>query len=86
MRFILGLFLVCVASFCAASPSVDQVKQTYRQILNEVQAERIHKDYEGILSLGSRLAGSDGEAKTFDYAERELRRLGAVNVHRDPFR
>jgi len=68
-----------------AAPTDDQIKATYRQILPLVDSARIQQTYRDITAFGTRLAGSPGESKTFDYVESRLKSLGAVTIKREPF-
>ena len=58
---------------------------TYRSLLSSVHVEDLQRDYHQIESFGDRLTGSAGEQKTFDYAEAQLRGLGAAKITREPF-
>lgn len=80
---LLSLFLLCAHALGAMTP--EQVTAIYRELLPQVQADRIKGDYSQIAAFGSRIAGSEGEAKTLAYAEAELRRLGAAKIERHPF-
>src|SRR3974390_3874125 len=66
-------------------PSPAQIKAIYRELLSQVRVERIRGDFQGVSAFGSRLAGSSGEAKTFDFVEQKLRTCGAIGVRRFPF-
>ncbi len=50
---------------------------TYRGILGAFSRDRMRTDAQGFAALGSRLAGSPGEAAALDRAEGELKSLGA---------
>jgi len=68
-----------------AAPTVEEIKATYREILPQVDSDRIRRTYEDVAAFGSRLAGSAGEGKAFAYADRQLTALGAKLVEREPF-
>ena len=84
-RSVLTTLLTCLACLGWSAPSDDQVKKIYRDLLPQVRLDRIREDYVAISKLGSRLAGSKAESKTFDYAEECFRSLKATNIHREPF-
>lgn len=63
----------------------DEARAAYRSLLPQVQTEHIRAEVRAMSAFGSRLPGSDGEARTFDYVEARLRALGARNVRRIPF-
>ena len=67
-----------------AAPSADEVKAKYAAILAAFSRDRMKADARGFADLGSRLAGSKGEAAALDLAERELRAMGAT-TRREPF-
>ncbi|MDR3690561.1 MAG: FtsX-like permease family protein [Fimbriimonas sp.] len=85
-RIIVGILFGSLACLAMSTPTDDQIKQIYRQLLPQVRLDRIQRDYRSIAELGSRLAGSTGEANAFDYAEATFRSIGAVNIHRETFR
>ena len=45
----------------------------------------MRRDVAVLSSFPSRITGSQGEQKAFDYIEGRLRQLGATNIHREPF-
>ncbi|MEZ0326270.1 MAG: M28 family metallopeptidase, partial [Fimbriimonas sp.] len=88
-RTILRLVTFCsallVAGLCLSAPTDDEIKAFYRSLLPKVRIERIRQDLDQVASLGSRLAGSEGEARTFAFVESRFRELGFKNIHRDNF-
>jgi cell division protein FtsX len=81
----LTLIAAAAATLATAAPTDDEIKATYRQILPLVDSAKVQQTYRDIASFGSRLAGSAGEAKTFDYVESKLKGMGAANIVREPF-
>jgi hypothetical protein len=79
------LGLVAWVTFAIADPADEQVKSRYRQLLPMVQTSRLREDYREIGAIGSRTAGSPGEAATFAYVESALANLGPHSVRRLPF-
>lgn len=87
---ILGVVIVGCrgpASGADAGPSTDaQVQATYRSLTSQVQAQRIKEVVDTFSSYGSRLAGSEGEKKTFDEVAKRFAALGLTNLRREPFK
>lgn len=82
VRILAALALTLVGGVSAfAQPKAPD----YPSILGRVQSDRIRQDYQRISEFGSRLAGSAGERKTFDYVESELKGLGAGKIRRHEF-
>jgi len=79
----LGLLALCLAP--AAALTADEAKGIYRELLPQVRADRMRKDFDAISSFGSRLTGSAGEAKTFAYVQQKLEAMGGKNVRSYPF-
>jgi hypothetical protein len=79
------LLTLIAASLTYAAPSDDEIRATYKALLPQVKIERVRRDFDAIASFGSRLAGSAGEAKTFDYVETQFRLLGFKNIQRQAF-
>lgn len=84
-RCLLTLLLLLFATIAGAAPTTSEIESLYRRLLPLVGLDRIRQTYRVVGAFGTRIAGSDAEAKTFDYAESRLRALGAQNVHREPF-
>jgi hypothetical protein len=59
--------------------------KAYKQLVPMVSLDRIQRSYEAVADMGSRLAGSNGEARFLDYAEQRFRQLGLQNIRREPF-
>lgn len=55
----------------------DEAKATYQSILSALSKDRFKQNAADFAALGSRLAGSPGEAAALDLAESRLRALGA---------
>ena len=81
LAFALSLAL---ATLGRAAPTPEEIKARYRGILGAFSRERLKADAGRFAALGSRLAGSPGEAAALDLAEAELRGMGAT-VRREPF-
>ncbi len=84
LRFLLLATAVLLTGLAGATTD-DQVQAELAKLLPKVSLDRIQGDFRAIGALGSRLAGSKGEARTFDLVEAELRRLGAKEIRRVPF-
>lgn len=85
LRRLLTLAAILLCALSRAVPTEDQAKATYRSILSQVKLAQIRTTFDQVNSFGSRLTGSVAEAKTFDYAERQLRALGVQQIEREPF-
>jgi len=85
-RLFAVLTTLTVCAVASAAMTADQVKEIYRRLLPEVRLERIQNDFREIGGFGSRLPGSDGEARTLRHMEQQLRALGGTNVRREPFK
>lgn len=83
-RLVVLVLSLALATLGRAAPTVDQVKANYKSILGAFSRDRFKADAARFAALGSRLAGSPGEAAAFDLAERELKALGA-KVRRESF-
>ena len=79
------LLTAAAAIVSAAPPTTEEIQATYRQILPQVQLSNIRQTFDQIGGFGSRLSGSTGEAKAFDYVESQLRALGVQNLKRESF-
>ncbi|HTQ08798.1 MAG TPA: M28 family peptidase, partial [Fimbriimonadaceae bacterium] len=73
------MFAGLIASVASAASDAD-----YRAIIAQPSRSRIEATYQAISALGSRLAGSKGEAAAFDYAQFRLQALG-MKCRREPF-
>jgi cell division protein FtsX len=82
---ILLLLVACLAAIPAYALSDEEFKDVYTQLRGRVSLSRIKGDFLSIGSFGSRIAGSEGEAKTFDYVEQQLKAMGARGIRRIPF-
>ena len=82
---LLGCAIATTALASAASPEQDHAEKVYPGLLKSVNAQRYRGFVTDITNLGSRMAGSEGESKTLEYAEAQLRRLGLTNIRREPF-
>lgn len=80
---------VALASFANASLAVpktdDGIKPIYTELIRAVPRENLAQSIRDIASFGSRLSGSEGEAKTLDYVQTRLRALGLKNLTRTTF-
>ncbi|HSI73255.1 MAG TPA: FtsX-like permease family protein [Fimbriimonas sp.] len=85
VRLWLVLIALLASTLSFAAPTDDEIKATYKTILSQVKIERIRRDFDTIAAFGSRLAGSEGESRTFDYVEAQLKSLGLKNLRRDAF-
>ncbi|HVT11293.1 MAG TPA: FtsX-like permease family protein [Fimbriimonadaceae bacterium] len=74
-----------VALMCLAASGLGASDDLYRSLVVLPSLARIRAHYADVARLGSRLAGSSGEAKTLDYAETRLRALG-LSARREDFR
>ena len=83
-RRLFTVLLLVFAAFAFAAPSVENTKAKYAAILASFSRDRMRADAAAFAGLGSRLAGSRGEAAALDLAERKLRAMGAT-THREPF-
>ncbi|MFY9234298.1 MAG: FtsX-like permease family protein [Fimbriimonadaceae bacterium] len=79
------LIFTALAPPCSGQSSEAQVLETYRRLFARVDQGRIEATYRTIAANGSRLAGSVGERRTLEFAEREFRRLGLKNIRREYF-
>lgn len=84
-RAVATVCLLLLGLVGARATTDEEAKAAYRPLLTQVQAERLRTDIRAMAAFGSRIAGSSGEAKTFDYVEARLRALGGRNVRRTPF-
>ncbi|AIE85190.1 FtsX-like permease family protein [Fimbriimonas ginsengisoli] len=84
-RFLVILVALGTTALAYAQTTPDAVRGVYREILGQVKAERLRRDYERIAAFGSRMAGSPAEAKTFDLVQGELTNLGARNPRRHKY-
>jgi ABC-type antimicrobial peptide transport system permease subunit len=62
-----------------------EAEAAYKRLVSLVQLARLQKSYEVVDSCGSRVTGSQGEAKLIDYTESEFKRLGLEKIRRLPF-
>ncbi|MFZ4508094.1 MAG: PA domain-containing protein, partial [Fimbriimonas sp.] len=77
--------LALVGATASASPTDAEIQALYRDLVPQVRFDRIKGVYESVTSFGSRLTGSSGEAKTFDYVESRLKALGVTGIRRQTF-
>jgi len=63
---------VVLAATAFADPQDGQVKAIYRELISLVKVDRLRHDYEEIAKIGSRVAGTSGEAAAFKYVEDQL--------------
>lgn len=55
------------------------------RLFHSVDFDHVAQTYADVAAIGSRTAGSGGEAATFEYVERKLKSLGAASIRRVPF-
>ncbi len=79
-----GLALTPYAS--ASAPTDKEIQAIYRQEIAKVRIDRLEQTIKTAASFGSRLTGSVGEQKTFDFAERRFREIGLENIRRETFK
>lgn len=78
--------LLLVAAVCAfAAPTDDEIRQTYRGLIDQVDRARVQQTYRDISAFGSRLTGSQGEQRTFAYLKSRLDALGATRITETAF-
>jgi cell division protein FtsX len=80
------LWIFLLPTLVLAAPTDDQIKATYARILAQVRLDRLRADFDAIYAIGPRIAGSEGEHRTFQYARREFERLGLSNIRFDEFK
>jgi hypothetical protein len=84
-RAAFAAFLLCLCALVFAAPTQEQVAQTYRELDRAVTLQGLTRDLQELSKIGSRLAGSTGERRALEYAERRFRTLGLQNIRREPF-
>lgn len=79
-----GVAIALLAASIPAQPP-GSPSRDYGRIARSVSKENLTQDLARIAGFGSRLAGSDGERKTLEFAEARLRELGFQNIRREAF-
>lgn len=90
IRFALAsVGLLAVSSWAVAQdpPSETElaIRPVYEWVLGAVRTEAIKRNFQDITRIGPRVAGTEGERKALEYAERRLRDLGLTNIRRESF-
>lgn len=86
LRLFLSLSVLACACLSLAVQTDAEAEAEFAKLLPQVSLDRLTRDFREIGAIGPRIAGSSGEARTFDYVEGRMRALGAQNVRRMPFR
>lgn len=76
VRIALIVLVTVAACFARAEHTEAELKAAMKSALAELPTERFRNRLTAILALGNRIAGSEGERKTFDYCRQELSRFG----------
>ncbi len=88
MRTLIGFLLaglMLLTGWAQAQLDVAKVQARYRQLIREISTERIGATVRYLSSLGSRVAGYEGDTRAADYIEQQFRQIGLQDVRREPF-
>lgn len=79
------LLVLALPQLLFAAPTDAEIQSTYAKIIAKVNLDRLRKDYAAIGAIGSRVAGSSGERRTFDYVKHQFQAMGLSNITFDSF-
>ena len=88
MHTLFGLIvgsLLIVSVWAQSQVDVPKVQARYRQLTCEISSERIGATVRWLSSLGSRVAGYEGDTRASEYIDQQFRQIGLQNVQREPF-
>ena len=88
MHTLFGLIvgsLLIVSVWAQSQVDVPKVQARYRQLTREISSERIGATVRWLSSLGSRVAGYEGDTRASEYIDQQFRQIGLQNVQREPF-